>query len=97
MQNLKYSKQLKSGILSMCNFVMVGEGKYGLSDVDTCKCSLNHLQERDRSRVIFEKGCLQSGEEWAEKNLLPLAGVVLAVAFAQVCFYLLKSSFILEK
>lgn len=43
-------------------------------------------QERDRSRVIFEKGCLQSGEEWAEKNLLPLAGVVLAVAFAQVCY-----------
>lgn len=45
---------------------------------------MNNLQERDRSRVIFEKGCLQSGEEWAEKNLLPLAGVVLAVAFAQV-------------
>lgn len=58
---------------------------------DPVKCiNKYHPQERDRSRVIFEKGCLQSGEEWAEKNLLPLAGFVLAVAFAQVCCYVFE-------
>jgi len=37
--------------------------------------------------VINEKGCVQAGEEWLEKNLLVVAGVAVGVAFLQVfCF-----------
>jgi hypothetical protein len=37
--------------------------------------------------VINEKGCVQAGEEWLEKNLLVVAGVAVGVAFLQVSFF----------
>ncbi|XP_023213225.1 tetraspanin-17-like, partial [Centruroides sculpturatus] len=43
----------------------------------------------DKSAVIYEKGCLRAGEEWIEANLVPVAGVAVAVAVLQIlgiCF-----------
>ncbi len=37
--------------------------------------------------MINEKGCVQAGEEWLEKNLLVVAGVAVGVAFLQVSFF----------
>jgi hypothetical protein len=37
--------------------------------------------------VINEKGCVQAGEEWLEKNLLVVAGVAVGVAFLQVSVF----------
>jgi hypothetical protein len=37
----------------------------------------------DLSSVINEKGCVQAGEEWLERNLLVVAGVAVGVAFLQ--------------
>ena len=34
--------------------------------------------------VIYEKGCLRAGEEWVERNLVPVAGVAVAMAVLQV-------------
>jgi hypothetical protein len=50
----------------------------------------------DLTSVINEKGCVQAGEEWLEKNLLVVAGVAVGVAFLQVfvLFILLASFFV---
>lgn len=42
------------------------------------------LQQRDKSQVIYEKGCLRAGEEWIEANLVPVAGVAVGLAVLQV-------------
>ena len=49
-------------------------------------------QKGDVSLKINEKGCLQAGDEWLTKNLIPIAGVAVGIAFLQVCwFFPLKS------
>ena len=42
------------------------------------------MQQGDYAQVIFDRGCLRSGEEWVEKNLIPVAGVAVALAVLQV-------------
>ncbi|EEC19595.1 tetraspanin, putative [Ixodes scapularis] len=45
--------------------------------------------QRDKSHVIYEKGCLRAGEEWIEANLVPVAGVAVGLAVLQIlgiCF-----------
>jgi len=42
------------------------------------------LQKEDYTRVIYDKGCLRAGEEWVERNLVPVAGVAVAVSVLQV-------------
>ena len=34
--------------------------------------------------VIYDRGCLIAGEEWVERNLVPVAGVAVAVSVLQV-------------
>ena len=34
--------------------------------------------------MIYDKGCLRAGEEWVERNLIPVAGVAVAMAVLQV-------------
>ena len=46
--------------------------------------SFSNVQIGDLSSVINEKGCVQAGEEWLEKNLLVVAGVAVGIAFLQV-------------
>ncbi|XP_014479247.1 PREDICTED: tetraspanin-5 isoform X3 [Dinoponera quadriceps] len=41
------------------------------------------------AKVIYEKGCIQAGEEWMERNLLAIASGAVGTAFAQIlgiCF-----------
>jgi hypothetical protein len=42
-------------------------------------------QQYDVAKIINEKGCVQAGEEWMERNLLIVAGFAVATAFLQVC------------
>ena len=42
------------------------------------------IQKEDYRRVIYDKGCLRSGEEWVERNLVPVAGVAVAISVLQV-------------
>ena len=46
-----------------------------------------HFQPADLNSIINEKGCLQSGEEWLEMNLVMVAGVAVGIAFLQVIFH----------
>ncbi|PSN31012.1 Tetraspanin-17 [Blattella germanica] len=46
-------------------------------------------KQYDVAKIINEKGCVQAGEEWMERNLLIIAGVAVATAFLQIlgiCF-----------
>ena len=45
---------------------------------------LRRSQPGDYTTVIFDRGCLRSGEEWVERNLVPVAGVAVAMAVLQV-------------
>ena len=56
-------------------------------------CVVN-AQPGDRSRVVYERGCLRAGEEWVEVNLIPVAGAAVGIAILQVFFHpvLLKIS-----
>merc|ERR1711935_162124 len=41
------------------------------------------------TQVIYDRGCLRSGEEWVERNLVPVAAVAVALAVLQIlgiCF-----------
>ena len=38
----------------------------------------------DYSLVIYDRGCLRAGEEWVERNLIPVAAVAVAVSVLQV-------------
>ena len=42
------------------------------------------IQKEDYTRVIYDKGCLRAGEEWVERNLIPVAGVAVAISVLQV-------------
>ena len=42
------------------------------------------IQKEDYTRVIYDKGCLRAGEEWVERNLVPVAGVAVAISVLQV-------------
>ena len=44
-------------------------------------------QAGDLSSVINDRGCIEAGEEWLERNLLLVAGVAVCIAFLQVLFY----------
>ena len=46
---------------------------------------ITFMQLGDIQTVIFDRGCLRSGEEWVERNLVPVAGVAVALAVLQVC------------
>lgn len=37
------------------------------------------------SRTINEKGCVQAGEEWVERNLIIISSTAIFLAFMQVC------------
>ncbi|OAD62026.1 hypothetical protein WN48_07587 [Eufriesea mexicana] len=41
------------------------------------------LQNFEVAKVIYEKGCIQAGEEWVERNLLAIVTGAVATAFAQ--------------
>ena len=45
---------------------------------------IKFVQIGDKQLVIFDRGCLRSGEEWVERNLVPVAGVAVALAVLQV-------------
>ena len=38
----------------------------------------------DYSLVIYDRGCLRAGEEWVERNLIPVAAVAVSVSVLQV-------------
>ncbi|XP_055679415.1 tetraspanin-5 isoform X2 [Lutzomyia longipalpis] len=43
----------------------------------------------DVSKIIYEKGCVQAGEEWIERNLIMIASSAIFLAFFQIlgiCF-----------
>ena len=42
-------------------------------------------QQMDVSMVIYERGCLRAGEEWVERNLIPVAAVAVSVSVLKVC------------
>lgn len=42
------------------------------------------LQNYEIDKVIYDKGCIQAGEEWVERNLLLIATGAVGTAFAQV-------------
>ena len=42
------------------------------------------MQPGDLTTVIYDRGCLRSGEEWVERNLVPVAAVAVAMAVMQV-------------
>nr|CAD7440967.1 unnamed protein product [Timema bartmani] len=41
-------------------------------------------EQFDPAKIINEKGCVQAGEEWMERNLLIVAGIAVATAFLQI-------------
>lgn len=41
--------------------------------------------QNDIARTINEKGCVQAGEEWVERNLIIISSFVIFLAFLQVC------------
>ncbi|CAB0005371.1 unnamed protein product [Nesidiocoris tenuis] len=43
--------------------------------------NLSPTQSEERN--IFERGCLRAGEEWVEANLIPVAGVAVALCITQ--------------
>lgn len=46
-------------------------------------CVVCH-QNFDVSKIINEKGCLQAGEEWIERNVLNISSMGLFITFWQV-------------
>ena len=52
------------------------------------------IQKEDYTRVIYDKGCLRAGEEWVERNLVPVAGVAVAISVLQVGAEALWSSWL---
>ena len=43
-----------------------------------------YMQPGDLTTVIYDRGCLRSGEEWVERNLVPVAVFAVAIAVLQV-------------
>jgi len=42
------------------------------------------MQPGDLTQVIYDRGCLRSGEDWVRRNLVPVAAVAVALAVLQV-------------
>lgn len=42
------------------------------------------LQESQQDKHIYTEGCVDGGEKWLNKNLVPVAGALVAVALVQV-------------
>jgi len=42
------------------------------------------MQHGELSKIIYEKGCVQSGEEWIEHNLIIISTAAIGVMFFQV-------------
>ena len=38
----------------------------------------------DYGQVIYDRGCLRAGEDWVERNLVPVAAVAVALSVLQV-------------
>lgn len=53
---------------------------------------LGFRQNQEISRTINEKGCVQAGEEWIERNLITISSFVIFLAFLQVIFSRILSS-----
>lgn len=50
---------------------------------------MKYFQGMDVSKIIYEKGCVQAGEEWIERNLIVIASSVIFLTFIQflgICF-----------
>lgn len=47
------------------------------------------LKNYEVSKIIYEKGCVQAGEEWVERNLIIISISAIVTVFFQVgfCFY----------
>lgn len=41
-------------------------------------------QGMELSKIIYEKGCVQAGEEWIEHNLIIISTVAIGIMFFQV-------------
>lgn len=50
-------------------------------------------QNNDISRTINEKGCVQAGEEWVERNLIIISSTAIFLAFMQVSIQIGKYLF----
>jgi tetraspanin-5 len=72
--------QKEQGAKCVCPFVL----SFSFHFVHFIFCFFPNIQIGDLSSVINEKGCVQAGEEWLEKNLLVVAGVAVGIAFLQV-------------
>ena len=60
---------------------------YNLQIIVISYILMDLMQLGDTQTVIFDRGCLRSGEEWVERNLIPVAGVAVALAVLQVCLH----------
>lgn len=45
------------------------------------------LQSVELSKIIYEKGCVQAGEEWMEHNLIIISTAAIGVMFFQVSVF----------
>ena len=57
--------------------------KFSDDEIRVRSCEMA-IQKEDYTRVIYDKGCLRAGEEWVERNLVPVAGVAVAISVLQV-------------
>jgi len=48
------------------------------------------------AKIINDKGCLLAGEEWMEKNLVVVVGVVVGIAFLQVNTFNSNTIYVIE-
>jgi len=59
------------------------------SSIVNIQCGYGAMQLLDPSGVIYSKGCIEQGDAWFNKYLIPIAGVTVAVAVIQIlgiCF-----------
>lgn len=59
------------------------------SDLFVCiSFNLYLLKNYEISKIIYEKGCVQAGEEWMEHNLIIISTSAILTIFFQVCYLL---------
>ena len=51
------------------------------------------MQPGDLTQVIYDRGCLRSGEDWVKRNLVPVAAVAVALAVLQVLLTILTKQY----
>ena len=59
-------------------------------------CLWPFLQNYDVAKIINDKGCLQAGEEWMERNLIVVVGVLVGIAFLQVNIVIPNATFLIQ-